>query len=497
MALLQQFRKLAATLQEAALMNSDVVSRLTDALRDIGKGGENYYYYLNHTGSDSVGFVVYMCNGDCMQAPYTISGSEGTASKCTIDMKSAVDVIPRTIYEPEADDPISESGARNSKPDKARIQTIHDHAMALGATCGNKEAANVENDGIRLVESAPCDILQFTESSVNPLVKIISAGRGSTGYYTEDLLKRDGPKIFKRGTLMYINHATDAEEASRPEGDWSKLAAVTTGDAYWDQQGKDGPALYAPAKVFSNVAAEVREKAPYTGVSIRAAGMYAESSTGIAKSTIKFGESKLAPDGKPGLIGALTRADSIDLVTKAGRDGKLLLESAIPTQGDSMNEAEIKKLQESLASQAVELRRLRERQAISDAAGEARKYFSSVTVSEAIQERVLGRVLAGTIPLTESGDLDTAKLTARVDAETKDEVAYIAKLSGGRIVTGMGTAVVATEAQVKESNDAAKRALDQSASMYGFEHEVGKRIFNEGRGAFDPTYNSRVKEVAN
>jgi hypothetical protein len=54
-----------------------------------------------------------------------------------------------------------------------------------------------------------------------------------------------------------------------------------------------------------------------------------------------------------------------------------------------------------------------------------------------------------------------------------------------------------SEAQMKESREAAAAALDQSASMYGFDTEVGKRIFNEGRQAFDPTYNSRIKEVTN
>ena len=178
------------------------------------------------------------------------------------------------------------------------------------------ESGHTNGEGVKLVEAAAfAEGTKFTEASaVNPLVKIISAGRGSSGYYTKEMLQRDGPKIFKRGTLMYINHATPAEEAQRPEGDWSKLAAVTEGDAYWDENGKGGAALYAPAKVFSEYATQVAEKAPYTGVSIRATGHY-ESAAGRIGPEVKLEESKLAPDGKPGLIGALTEADSIDLVT--------------------------------------------------------------------------------------------------------------------------------------------------------------------------------------
>ena len=198
---------------------------------------------------------------------------------------------------------------------------------------------------------------------------------GRSGYCTKELLERDGPSVFKRGTLMFINHATAAESTARPEGDWTKLAAVTEADAKWMENGPDGPALYAPAAVFSKYAEEVREKAPYTGVSINAYGQYAESATGLPNSKIKFDESKIAPDGKPGLIGKLLAADSIDLVTKAGRDGKLLLESAAAPQhheggADDMDAAEVRKLLESNAALLTEVKKMRERQFAGDAIGE-------------------------------------------------------------------------------------------------------------------------------
>lgn len=366
------------------------------------------------------------------------------------------------------------------------------------------EGDRATKDDATLVESCvAAEVLRISESAgeLNPLVKIISAGRGSTGYYTEALLKRDGPKIFKRGTLMYINHATNAEEAARPEGDWSKLAAVTTGDAYWDAHGKDGPALYAPSKVFSNVAAEVREKAPYTGVSIRAAGLYAEAATGEAKKGVKFDESKMAPDGKPGLIGQLTRADSIDLVTKAGRDGKLLLESAVNlNEGGEvdMTEAEVKKLQESVATLQADNRKFKERAAIADAAGVVATYFGTVNVPTGIKERVTKRVLAGSIPLTEAGDLDKVKLTSFVEAETKDEASYVESLTGSKIVIGMGAGAApeqVTEAQRKEIDAANQRESDDFAKAMGFTGKgPGAAILREGRGEFDLDYNSGKRD---
>jgi hypothetical protein len=164
-----------------------------------------------------------------------------------------------------------------------------------------------------------------------------------------------------------------------------------------------------------------------------------------------------------------------------------------------MDAAELKKLQEGQATLVAENRKLRERFALADAATEARKYFTSVTVNEAVQERVLGRVLAGAVPLTEAGDLDTTKLTAIVERETKDELAYISKLSGGKIVTDMGGAAAPqlTEAQIAEANKANTAAALRTANWMGFETPAAKSIFTEGAGAFDPSFNARnLREVA-
>jgi hypothetical protein len=348
--------------------------------------------------------------------------------------------------------------------------------------------------GIRLMESAALssETLRFSEAgAINPLVKIISAGRGSSGYYTKDLLERDGPKIFKRGTLMYINHATEAEEAARPEGDYSKLAAVTTDDAYWDDHGKDGPALYAPAKVFSGVASEVAEKAPYTGVSIRASGEYAEAKSGQPSATVTLAESKIAPDGKPGLIGKLTYADSIDLVTKAGRDGKLLLESA-DYEGDDMTEAEVKRLIESANRPLMaENRRLRETIVrTTEAPAVIRDILAGVRFppqcSRVICERIARHVSAEDIPLTEAGALDRKKLAERVMEFAKQEAADLEAMGFGAV---QGLGVTATEDPVKAGEAWDKELADtmkQLATVVigeGDEFKDRRKAFREGRAA--------------
>jgi hypothetical protein len=473
------FHALALTIQEAAMMHGDVANRLQSGLDDAHKGTNASAYYLNHSGSGKSGNVVYLKNGGHMQAPYSL-GDTTDGSSAKVDIKKEKKVIPTMTY-----------------------------AQAGGEDDEAKEAARTGAKDVRLVESCVIsDLIHFRESSgaLNPLVKIISAGRGTSGYYTEALLKRDGPEIFKRGTLMYINHATNAEEAARPEGDYTKLAAVTTGDAYWDQNGKDGPALYAPSKVFSGVAAEVKEKAPYTGVSIRASGLYAEAATGDAKKGVLFDESKIAPDGRPGLIGKLTCADSIDLVTKAGRDGKLLLESAVAADFNTgrnhdsgeteMSEAVEKQLRETLQVQASELRKLKERGAKLDAADTIAQYFTTVRVGEAVQREVARTLLERPLPFTGGGDIDAPALTKLAEAETVRELEYIERVTGRKIVQGMGSAAPAqlTEAQRAETTKHETEESASFASLMGIRGKAGQKIVREGRAAFDPNYNSGERE---
>ena len=441
------------------------------------------------------------------------------ALKLGADPTKADPEITGQTADVDANEAASPKKAAQTMHDKATKQDAHDAAVKLGADCPDgckfggaetEEAANVVRLGHRLVESASLSTdFRFVEAAaLSPLVKIISPGRGSSGYYTKEVLQRDGPGVFGRGTLMFVNHATEAEQNARPEGDWSQLAAVTEAAAHWDDNGPDGPALYAPAAVFSKFAAEVKEKAPYTGVSINARGHYAESATGLPNPKVKIHESKIAPDGKPGLIARITCADSIDLVTKAGRDGKLLLESASQSstqqqESSAMADENHQQLNEALA----EIRKLKERAAIGDAAGAVAEYFRTVQVSEAIRARVTTRVLAGSIPFTETGDLDRKKTKEFAEAQLNDELAFLRQVNPN-LVTGMGPSGGSqqlSEAQLKEQKRAAKsekKALKESSKRFadrmgfgGQMSKTGRKIMREGRGAFDLTYNARLRGV--
>lgn len=144
------------------------------------------------------------------------------------------------------------------------------------------------------------------------------------------------------------------------------------------------------------------------------------------------------------------------------------------------------------------VRKLTERASVADAAVVIAEYFTTVRVGEAIQQRVTRRVLAGPLPsLTASGELDRAAITKLAEAETKDEVTYIASLTG-RPVTGMGMIQEAalTDAQKAEQAKATERELTESAHLFGVRGKMGTKIWSEGRASFDPNYNSGEKEAA-
>src|SRR5712671_2104602 len=105
MALSSAFKAVALKLQEQAaaeLSASDLCRWLSDACKDMAESGD-YTYYLDHIGDSESGDVIYCCNGDMWKAPYTISTVNGKIA-VNIDDESAVDVLPRTSYEPQVDD---------------------------------------------------------------------------------------------------------------------------------------------------------------------------------------------------------------------------------------------------------------------------------------------------------------------------------------------------------------------------------------------------------
>lgn len=142
------------------------------------------------------------------------------------------------------------------------------------------------------------------------LLTLITPGQGSSGYYSEEVLaKAAEEKAFPRGTLSFVNHASETERMERPEGDLRNLAMVTLEDAY---VGKDGE-LVAEARVLSAWRDFVEETHEFIGASISAAASVRDLKEGRIIE-------RLIP----------SPFNSVDLVTVAGRGGNVsdIIESA-------------------------------------------------------------------------------------------------------------------------------------------------------------------------
>jgi hypothetical protein len=276
---------------------------------------------------------------------------------------------------------------------------------------------------LRLFESAQTlETIVLKEAKADYEIKLIAPGAGSTAYYPKEVLERDGPKVFKAGTHVYLNHPTAAEEAARPEGDVKNLAGVLSSNAVYHESHAKGPGLYARMKVFQDHAQTVEEKAPHVGMSIRASGV---------------AESGKTREGRP-VLKELTSAESVDVVTRAGAGGMILTESANAgnSQEVDMTEAEVTRLIESRT--AAITAPLHARALRGDAMVEANRVLFPLSLHEAAKQEIITRVLEKpeAFPLTE-GALDTKKFEELVMAEAR-RVAALLGVVAPATVRGLG-----------------------------------------------------------
>jgi hypothetical protein len=140
-------------------------------------------------------------------------------------------------------------------------------------TAPAKEASPVPIAGeatLKLVESTafPIDLELRETFGGGRKIKLIAPGKGSTAFYTAEVLKRDGPLVFTAGTPMRIDHPTQQEAAARPEGSVKDWGAVLEKNAYWldeAEAGAAGAGLFSEIKAFSDHAQTIEEKGPVCG----------------------------------------------------------------------------------------------------------------------------------------------------------------------------------------------------------------------------------------
>jgi len=298
------------------------------------------------------------------------------------------------------------------------------------------------------------------------LIKVIDAGWGSSGFYDRAVLARDAGVAFPSGTKMYWDHPTTEEARTRPERSLRDLAAETTGPASWMDDGPQGPAVYAPASVFSSYRPAVEELREHIGVSIRTPAM------------VRNGEA----EGKRGpIIERLlpSPTNSIDFVTIPGRGGRVvaLFEAArgqnTDTEVDDVSEAELKAAQE--AQTAAEARateaearaqRAETAAAVLAASRVAADLLRTVDLPDAAKEAIVARATAN--PPIKDGALDADALKVALTAEAGREAEYIAKLTGKGEVRNMGSggsaAGTTTAPQTTEALTGALQRLGMSES---------------------------------
>lgn len=345
--------------------------------------------------------------------------------------------------------------------------------MAMGELT---EGGILEGDCVELVERA-------VRGDGTMMVKLIQPGWGSSGYYPQDVLERDGPKVFGKGTKMYWNHPTAEEERARPEGDLRNLAAELVGDARWDANGTAGAGLYAEAKVFGDYRQALEELAPHIGLSIRASG---KGTRGLA-------------EGREGLVlSGITGARSVDFVTLPGAGGQVvsLFEGkrlpafnglhdergsrdsadkerpSTNTERSSQNDRnkgeeelsmEEKKELEDLRGEKVrleeEVRKLAEGAAMRRVGEMAAEELREAVLPEATKSRIVRDVVNGAMEamVIKGAVVDEARLKEVIQEKVKGEKAYLEAVGAagnGRQaesgIRGMGTARATTRVDPTE-----------------------------------------------
>ncbi len=412
-------------LEEAELSHRDIARQLRSAI-DAAHTGD-YWIWLKDTFDDRVIYEITNRHTDesaLLQRSYSIDEDSGK-----VTLGDAVQVRQVTTYEP-----IEEAAAESA---------------------GN---ATLTDEIVPLIEKAVAD-----DGTVP--IKVIAPGWGSSGYYSPEVLQ-NAAGVIPPGTHMYIDHPTVTEEQERPERSVRDLAAITVEDAVWQEEGAQGPGLYTRAQTIAGFGAVLDEIAPHIGVSIRGRGRRSEGEV----------------EGQKGLIvNSIEAMDSIDFVTLPGAGGAIgeLVESArsgqrpegAETVTDNSNpqaqpadNGVLEETQRKLAKVEAQLARSEARAHITDALAERR-------LPEAIRAKLMP-ALARDIPLTEDGEVDTAKLDDRIEEAVKAELAYLEQVAPTGRVTGFGGGPIDESEVDEETLDA---SIAEGFAAFGLSESAAKR----------------------
>jgi hypothetical protein len=497
------------------LTNGDVRGRLSDAVRDATKDTGNWAYYIDHTGDEESGDVYYSCGGDVMCSPYEMTKTGDTAPKAVVHHDQGMKVVPRTIYEPEAEDAdhyatMSEAAKLYSvAPLYERFISKDERDAAAGEDFAGKGKSfpilKPEDVGAAAKSMGRAGSDNFSIAKIKANIIAIAKRKGWAKYLPKSWQDGAAPKESTRAkeSLRLIEHQANTgflqtlklREGARSTYPVLLISPGTGSSAHYSaellkkaaQEGK------FPAKTFmywnhpteaeerarpegdlDNLAAITTKPGYWDDNGPRGPAIYAEAkpmadyADKIESRAPHIGLSIRANgttsgktvNGKPDLA-SIDYVESVDYVTRAGRGGMALAESERFVklleefrEGEvcDMDAAEITKLKESLAAQTAINARLLERANRADAIDLANAVLATTSLSEAQRKFVAESVISQGVPLKD-GVLDAAKLTEAVNAFAKS---YSATLpTAGIRGMGAGPTLVQESAEVKAAREAA------------------------------------------
>lgn len=121
------------------------------------------------------------------------------------EAEKAESVLPDCIQ--HALDDLEKAGARNSKGDQDKIQSMHDHAVALGADCGGKKAADTD-------DLAKAEALQKSLDDMTADLAKVSGERDDLAKRVAELEAMPEPA---KGALKVVGKGDDVQEITKPE----------------------------------------------------------------------------------------------------------------------------------------------------------------------------------------------------------------------------------------------------------------------------------------
>lgn len=261
---------------------------------------------------------------------------------------------------------------------------------------------------------------------------------GSSAYYPADVIRRDGPKVFVKGTPMFLDHQTAEEKSNKPFGSVGSYVGELAEDAYYENDG-----LYGEVEVFEDMAPMIKARAQKIGVSVRASV--------VAEDGMING--KLVPIAKQ-----FTHARSVDFVMRPGAGGKIvsILESAVEDEetrveesGEIMTEAEIEALSKGIAG-AFESR--------FSAIEESLKALKPEVESPEVEES------AAVDPIAKALEIAEAFTNSNLDAEGRSRVIALHGATGKAI------------AELIEAEEAYVKAHSADGSESGVEESAGEEV---------------------